>query len=201
MIKAITAAGVAAMLALGGCASSMMVPSASQEVRPAPAGKAQVVFMRTSIVAGAIGADLFEVDNGRLHYIGSLSHGYKIVHETTPGKKTFMAYGTAADFMLGELEGGKTYYSIVRPNWGSGGMIPTPIKTHPTAEYNTAMPEFRKWVADTKRVEPIPAERDAWIAKEKDRMQEIYAKSWAQFQQKSEAQKAERTLTPADGQR
>ncbi|HWA37810.1 MAG TPA: hypothetical protein VG873_08110 [Burkholderiales bacterium] len=201
MSKAIVAAVVLAALALGGCASSMMVPSASQEVRPAAAGKVQVVFMRTSIVAGAIGADLFEVENGRLQYIGSLSHGYKIVHETTPGKKTFMAYGTAADFMLGDLEAGKTYYSIVRPNWGSGGMIPTPIKVHPTAAYNTSMPEFRKWIADTKRVEPIPAERDAWMAKEKDRMQQIYAQYWAQFQGKSDAQKAERTLEREDGMR
>ena len=39
-----------------------------------------------------------------------------------------MAYGTAADFMLAELAPGKTYYSIVRPNWGTGGFAPTPIR-------------------------------------------------------------------------
>jgi len=103
----------------------------------------KVVFMRTSFVASAIGAEIFEVTDGQLKFVGALPKGTKIVYETTPGQKVFMAYGTAADFMLGNLAGGKIYYSIVRPNWGTGGMIPTPVKTNANdREFSMQSPEF-----------------------------------------------------------
>jgi hypothetical protein len=192
---------LAALLAvLAGCASPVaMTPAASQEVRPAPANMAQVVFMRTSFVAGAINADLFEVVNGELKFIGVLGMGKKIVYQTTPGQKVFMAYGTAADYMLGNLSAGRTYYSIVRPNWGSGGMIPTPVRTDGTTEYNTSIPEFKKWVSDTQLIEANRTEAQAWFSKEKDRYQKVHDQYWSQFQQKSASQKEERTLRPQDG--
>jgi hypothetical protein len=192
---------LAALLAvLAGCASPVaMTPAASQEVRPAPANMAQVVFMRTSFVAGAINADLFEVVNGELKFIGVLGMGKKIVYQTTPGQKVFMAYGTAADYMLGNLSAGRTYYSIVRPNWGSGGMIPTPVRTDGTTEYNTSIPEFKKWVSDTQLIEANRTEAQAWFSNEKDRYQKVHDQYWSQFQQKSASQKEERTLRPQDG--
>lgn len=194
------AAAAAAIAALAGCATSgMMAPAPSQEIRPAAANKAQVVFMRTSFVGAAINAELFEVVNGELKFIGQLSTGTKIVYETTPGPKVFMAYGMAADYMLGNLAAGRTYYSIVRPNWGSGGMIPTPVRTDGTTEYHTSLPEFKKWVADTKAVQPNTAETQSWFAKEKDRYQKIHDQYWTQFQTKTDSQKAERTLRPQDG--
>src|SRR5689334_3614831 len=112
-MKQIRIAWIATLFALlSGCAtSSVMMELPSQTIRPPAADKSNVVFMRTSFVAGAINADLFEVVGGQLKFIGVLSMGKKIVYETTPGKKVFMAYGTAADFMLGDLSAGNTYYS------------------------------------------------------------------------------------------
>ncbi|MBI3897526.1 MAG: hypothetical protein HY308_04425 [Gammaproteobacteria bacterium] len=189
---------IAVMAVLSGCGTTVMMTLPSQEIRPAPATKANVVFMRTSFVAGAINADLFEVVDGRLKFIGVLPMGKKIVYETTPGPKVFMAYGTAADFMLANLSGGKTYYSIVRPNWGSGGMIPTPIRADGTSEFNMQSADFAKWVADTTLIGPN-AEAQDWFNKEKDRYQKIYEPYWATFQKKTAAQKMERTLRPQDG--
>jgi hypothetical protein len=183
---------------LSGCASSLMTEAPSQEIRAPAPDKVKVVFMRTSFVASAIGAEIFDVTNGQLNFIGALPKGNKIVYETTPGQKVFMAYGTAADFMLGNLQGGKIYYSIVRPNWGTGGMIPTPVRADGTSEYNTKSPDFAGWVADTKLIVPN-AEAKEWFAKEKPRYQEIYTKYWATFQQKSVSQMDERTLLPHDG--
>src|SRR3990172_5095957 len=113
-------------------------------------------------------------------------------------KVVFMPYGPAADFMLGNLQGGKIYYSIVRPNWGTGGMIPTPVRADGTSEFHTKSPDFAGWVADTKFIVPN-AEAKEWFTKEKPRYQEIYARYWATFQQKSADQKDERTLHPHDG--
>jgi hypothetical protein len=200
MNKYVKVLSLAALLAaLTGCAGIQMTPASSQEVRAAPANMAQVVFMRTSFVGGAIAADLFEVVNGELKFIGVLGMGKKIVYQTTPGQKVFMAYGTAADYMLGNLSAGRTYYSIVRPNWGSGGMIPTPVRTDGTSDYNTSIPEFKKWVSDTQLIEANRAEAQAWFSKEKDRYQKIHSQYWSQFQQKTASQKEERTLRPQDG--
>ena len=186
------------LMVLSGCASSLMMEAPSQEIRPPARDKVKVVFMRTSFVASAIGAEIFDVTNGQLNFIGALPKGNKIVYETTPGQKVFMAYGTAADFMLGNLQGGKIYYSIVRPNWGTGGMIPTPVRADGTSEFHTKSPDFAGWVADTKFIVPN-AEAKEWFTKEKPRYQEIYARYWATFQQKSADQKDERTLHPQDG--
>lgn len=190
--------GIALLTALTGCASNMMRDVGSQEVSPPAPDKVKVVFMRTSFVAGAIGAEVFEVVDGKLNFIGALPMGKKVVYETTPGKKVFMAYGTAADFMLGDLAGGRIYYSIVRPNWGTGGMIPTPVRADGTSEFNTKTPEFAGWVSGTAMIAPGPEAKN-WFDTERPRYQEIYSRYWETFQRKSPAEKAERTLNPGDG--
>jgi hypothetical protein len=106
-----------------------------------------------------------------------------------------MAYGTAADFMLAELAPGKTYYSIVRPNWGTGGFAPTPIRL---SDLNSK--EAQEWRSGTKLIEPDPKAADAWLAENKARMQGIYTDYWNRFERKNAQEKFERTLLPADGQ-
>jgi hypothetical protein len=190
---------IALLSALAGCASTLMSEVGSSEIRPPAPDKVKIVFMRTSFVSSAIGAEIFEVVDGQLHFIGALAKGTKIVHETTPGQKVFMAYGTAADFMLGNLSGGKIYYSIIRPNWGTGGMIPTPVKAYATnPEFSMTSPEFASWVANTKLYAPNAQAKD-WFSKEKARYQGIYAEYWSRFQRKTPEEKAERTLEPQDG--
>ena len=187
---------------LGGCSGSagLMQPAANQELVGAAADKAQVVFMRTSFVAGAITAELFEVVDGELHLIGALPTGNKIIHQATPGEHVYMAYGNAADFMLANVEAGKTYYSIVRPNWATGGFAPTPVRTDGTTDYNTSIPEFNKWRDGTKLLEvKDQAKASAWFAANREKLQEVYKTYWARFQQKDLQQNAERTLNPQDG--
>jgi len=199
-MKALRAAAVAAVSFLvAGCAAGLMRPASSEQVPAAAPDKAQVVFMRSSIVAAAIGCELFEVVNGELRFIGQLPTGNKVVYETTPGDKVFMAYGTAADFMLAKLQPGKTYYSIVRPNWGTGGFAPTPIRHRSASDEPTFEgQEFKDWNASTKRIEP---NQDAagWFRENRARMQTIYAEYWRRFQTKTEQEKHFRTLLPEDG--
>jgi hypothetical protein len=193
--KALSAAAAALFcVILSGCAS-VMRDAPSQQVSPSSPDKAKVVFMRSSMVAAAIGCDLFEVVNGELKFIGQLPTGNKVAYETTPGKKVFMAYGTAADFMLADLSPGKTYYSIVRPNWGTGGFAPTPIRF---SDLNSK--EAQEWKSGTKLIEAEPKAAEAWFAENKDRMRSIYTDYWNRFERKNEQEKFERTLLPLDGQ-
>jgi hypothetical protein len=147
------------------------------------------------MVAAAIGCDLFEVINGELRFIGQLPTGNKVVYETTPGQKVFMAYGTAADFMLADVTAGKTYYTIVRPNWGTGGIAPTPIRAS-----DLKSKEAQEWISGTKLIEAEPKAAAEWFAENKQRMQGIYTDYWNRFERKSIAEKAERTLMRQDGQ-
>jgi hypothetical protein len=188
-------------LALGflltGCASTMMRPSS---IGPATndASRAKVVFMRTSMVAGAIPAELFEVAGGDLKLIGQLPTGNKIVYETTPGDKVFMAHGAATDFMTARLAGGRTYYVILRPNWGTGGFAPTPVRNDGTSDSNTVSPEFKSWLGDTKPIEPNE-DATRWFATNKARYQDLYTQYWARYQQKNASEKQQRHLRPEDG--
>jgi uncharacterized protein YceK len=198
MRKLLLAVAVALPVLLSGCAAGLMRDASSQQISPSDPGRAKVVFMRSSMVAAAIGCDLFEVVNGELRFIGQLPTGNKIVYETTPGEKVFMAYGTAADFMLADLAGGKTYYSIVRPNWGTGGFAPTPIRTRDAMGPDQSSKEFREWLSGTKLIEPN-ASAPAWFAENRKRLQDIYADYWGRFQRKNALEKAERTMLPQDG--
>ena len=191
MNRASLAAAALVCVLASGCAS-VMRDAPSQQISPPGSDKAKVVFMRSSMVAGAIGCDLFEVVGGELKLIGQLPTGNKVVYETTPGKKVFMAYGTAADYMLAELAPGKTYYSIVRPNWGTGGFAPTPIRDPKGSE-------AQGWISGTKLLELSPKEAEAWMAENKQKLQGIHAEYWSRFQNKNEQEKAERTLLPRDG--
>jgi hypothetical protein len=175
-----------------------MVESVTPEVSSPPSDKAVIVFMRSSFVASAIGAEVFEINNGELELVGALPNGSKIAHVTEPGEKVYMAYGTAADFMIARVEKGKIYYSIVRPNWGSGAFIPTPVRTDGSTNYNTSIEEFDDWLNKT---ELLVKKTDArqWFEQNKEKYQKIYERYWAQFITKSEAEKQERTLVPADG--
>ena len=191
MNRASLAAAALVCVLASGCAS-VMRDAPSQQISPPGSDKAKVVFMRSSMVAGAIGCDLFEVVNGELKFIGQLPTGNKVAYETTPGKKVFMAYGTAADFMLAELAPGKTYYSVVRPNWGTGGFAPTPIRDPKGSEAHG-------WISGTKLLETDPKAAEAWFAENKARLQGIHGDYWSRFQNKNEQEKAERTLLPQDG--
>jgi hypothetical protein len=187
------------LFTIAGCASNLMKPSTS-EAMPTPSnGKATVVFMRSSIVAGAIGVEMFEIENGKLKFIGALPNGNKFAHQTTPGRKVYMAYGQAADFMIADVQAGKTYYSIVRPNWGTGGFAPTPIRKANVSDYNMHKPDFADWTKSTKPLELKQEDAAVWFEKNKAKYEEIYKTYWARFQTKSATETAARTLRPEDG--
>lgn len=180
-----------------GC-SSVMKNAAYSFSAKAEADSANIVFMRSTFVSSAIGVELFEVKDGKLEFIGQLPNGSKLVYKTSPGQKVFMAYGVAADFMLADVVGGKTYYSIVRPNWGSGGFIPTPIRAGDSSNYNMKSKDFQTWLKNTDLLEKKPGANE-WFVKKKDEFQKIYETYWAQFGNKTPEQKQERTLHPNDG--
>lgn len=198
--RVLSLAALAAMfLGLAGCASNLMQASPTGVVKAPASDKATVVFMRKSMVAAAIRADLFEVVDGKLKFIGQLPTGNKIAWETTPGRKIYMAYGNAADFMIADVRAGRTYYSIVRPNWGTGGFAPTPIRRDNTGEFSVTSPQFKEWSSTTLLEVKSQQEAQAWFDENREKLENIYKLYWNRFETKSPNEKAERTLSPEDG--
>ena len=100
--------------------------------------------------------------------------------------------------MIADVRAGKTYYSIVRPNWGTGGFAPTPVRKS-GSEFNMKMPEFADWVKNTTPIEMKEKEASAWFEQNKAKYEDIYKDYWNRFEHKNANEKAERTMTPADG--
>ena len=182
-----------------GCTSNLMTRSQTGVVESSGNDElATIVFMRSSFVSGAIGVELFEINDGELEFVGALSNGSKIAHKTKPGRKVYMAYGTSADFMIADVEANKTYYSIVRPNWGTGGFAPTPIRGDGSTDYNMESKDFEKWKNGTNLIEKKP-QAEQWFANNREKYVNIYNEHWVRFQNKTESEKDQRTLHPSDG--
>jgi len=192
---------IALVVIFSGCSGSanVMNKAPNQNVNDPGNNYAQIVFMRDSIVAGAITAELFEISKGKIRFIGALPNGKKIVYKTSPGRKIYMAFGNAADFMMATVSAGKTYYSIVRPNWATGGFAPTPIRRDKAAEFNISSDEFKEWLEGTELITTDKTKARVWFKDHREKIVKIYKDYWARFKEKSKKEKAARTLFPNDG--
>jgi hypothetical protein len=103
---------------LSGCQSTLMERATEQVLTNAKSGKAQVVFMRSSFVGGAIQASIFDVTKPEPKFIGILSNKTKIAYDVLPGEHMFMVVGESADFLKATVAEDKTYYTIVTPRMG-----------------------------------------------------------------------------------
>jgi len=193
------------LLALGtllvvGCASNPMQVAPDQTIDEPPADKAQVVFLRSSFVGSAISASLYEVTGGKTEFIGVINNGTKVVHETTPGKQTFMVVSEAADFLEAELEGGKTYHAIVTPRMGAwkARFSLWPIRKGSDGRFNTESDDFNSWMENTDLMVNTPESRQ-WFENNKASVMSKQKEYWEVWQEKSDADLAERTLRPDDG--
>jgi hypothetical protein len=146
-----------------GAQQEPMVKSTRTEVAPEP-GKALVIFVRSSFVMGAYSSPVFHVDaknpdpkpgqpavDDRL--IGILSKYSKVAYQAEPGDQTFMsvpAMGGEALIAKARLQAGKTYYFLVKPNWGmSPSYSLMPLRKDPSAEFRLDAPDLGKWLAGT----------------------------------------------------
>lgn len=184
-----------------GCASNPMTVSDTQQLAPPKEGQAQVIFMRSSFVGSAINASLYDVTGDEVRFIGIMANGTKVAYDTQPGERVFMVVSEAADFMEADLAPGKNYFSIVTPRMGAwkARFSMWPIKADSAAKYNTTMSEFDKWKESTTLVNNSDKAR-LWFLNNADSVDKKYEDYWPVWQEKSEEDIAQRTLTPGDGQ-
>ena len=186
---------------LSGCATGLKMPaSAIQEIQLPEAGKAQIVFMRSTFVGSAISASLYDVTSGNPDFVGIIQNDDKIVYSVSPGENMFMVVGETADFMGANVTAGKTYYAMVTPRMGlwKARFSLLPIRQSGTAEFTMDSKNFDKWKKNTKIVEVDDAAR-AWYAKNLSSIRTKQSENWKDWMAKSFNDKYERTLQIEDG--
>jgi len=191
---------LAAMLLATGCASSRMIDSAQQELIAPSADKAQVVFLRSSFVGSAIQSVIYDATDGGAEFIGILSNGKKLAHTVEPGKHVFMVVSEAADFMVAEVVGGKTYYAMVTPRMGAwkARFSMYPVRNGGPGEFQYGSDRFQSWLTGTALSENTP-DSHAWARENHSSVLQKQADYSVVWQQKSPSDLAERTLNPDDG--
>jgi len=114
---------IVAIVGLSGCASkenTMALAPKGQKIETPKDGKAQIVFMRPSILNGAVNFSVFEIIDGEPFVIATLAPYSKVVHSLEEGTHTFMVNFTGADSALMEVtaKAGKIYYSYMAVHAG-----------------------------------------------------------------------------------
>ena len=144
---------------------------------------------------------MFDVTAGEPSFIGIVENTTKVAVQVPAGKHTFMVVSEAADFLEANVEGGKTYYAMITPRMGAwkARFSIWPVRGNGTTDFHTADPEVKKFISKTVLMQNSP-KSEAWFLKNKDDVKAKYAEYWPVWQQKTAADLAERTLTPADGQ-
>jgi uncharacterized protein YcfL len=191
---------ILSLLLVGGCASNYTKVAKDQTLAPPSEEKSQFVFLRSSFVASAINATLYDVTDGEVRFLGFLNNQNKIAYEAEAGKRTFMVVSEAADFMEAETVPGKRYYAIATPRMGvwKARFSLWPIKTDPNAEYATGTDEFRQWKENTELVRITPEARK-WFENHEESVKNKYKSYWQKWQQRPAQARERRTLHEDDG--
>ncbi len=190
----------ACALFLVGCGSTGMKMATNQSINKPQEGKAQVVFMRSSFVGGAIDAAVHEVTNDEPEFIGIMANNRKIAVNVEPGFHRFMVTSEAADFVEANLDAGRTYYVVVTPRMGmwSARFSLWPVKNGKPGKFTTEDKDFRNTLAKTKLVENTDASY-AWFNKNLHKIKSKFAEYIEVWKAKSPEDLAERTLVGSDG--
>lgn len=81
-------------------------------------GGAVIIFMRSSVVASAVNAQVYEMKNGAPALVGDMRNNTRLHHELEPGRHVFMLIADTVDYLVVEGKANHTYYAVVKPSMG-----------------------------------------------------------------------------------
>lgn len=152
----------------------------SQEIAPAPEGKAVVYFVRPSALGFAINFIYF--DSATL--IGRFNGPKYIRYECDPGKHIFWARSENKDFIDAEVEAGKIYFVEATPKMGA---VKAGVKLEPVDPNDTkTMGKILKLMGKKPSESFTPEE----LATEKKNFEDVIQKGMDKYaEEKSKGQK------------
>lgn len=190
---------------------AQMVKSAITEYAP-EAGKALVIFVRSSFVVGAYAAPVVDLDVKKIdpkpeelpvddRVVGILSAYSKVAYQAEPGEHTFLSVpfgGGSALVAKANLQAGRTYYVLVKPNWGfAPSFTLIPLRNDPKAEFRLDSPELAGWLKGTEFFEPTQFAQ-GWLNGNRQSVMAKKAEALAKWNAMPEDEKKKFTLLETD---
>jgi hypothetical protein len=156
----------------------------------------RVASARGGLVMNAVAASIFDVtDEGRPKVVGTLRGSSKVAYPVKPGRYTFMVISEAADFMLVDVIGGKTYYAMVMQRTG---VIKARFSFRPVRGTEVGGKQFTSWDNRAQLVEITP-DQVAWAENNAAEIADKRARYWPEWSAKSQAERNSQTLRAEDG--
>jgi hypothetical protein len=190
-------------IVLAGCASgpppAPLFTDSSAPLTPAPADKAQIVFLDPiNAIQGAFPVGLYEVNGSERTLLAELASHTKSVQLVTPGHHVFASNpgGGSAHILEADVVAGKRYYVLLRFIYAQGMQL-RPIRPTGPSDFSVANKDFPEWVSITRFVEKTAA-ADEYDRKSSISFANAQADGLADWKKKTPAQRAELTLNAGD---
>jgi hypothetical protein len=179
-----------------------VIDSASQVLQPPPADQAQIVLLEPiNKVQGFFPVGVWSLNGDQRTLLTVTSFQTKSVLLLPPGKHRLMSTNmlTKVHFLDATVEAGKRYYVLLRFVYNEGFQL-RPIRTTATSDFNMVGADWKEWQTNTPRIVEKGPASDEHFAKEKvnKRLNKLYAKATEAWNKRTDAERAELTLTPAD---
>ncbi|UCG47402.1 MAG: hypothetical protein JSU94_18160 [Phycisphaerales bacterium] len=157
--RAATMLGLFVLMPLlaSGCASGGKYMTSAKLITRPQQGKAVVTFIRPSIVGSAVSFGLWDSDK----FVGIMTQGCCIQYETLPGEHYFMARGENWSCIKADLAPNRQYVIKTNPVMGvwKARVALDPVTK---ADYQSQLPQVRKWLSAAKPMMPDPQTADAY---------------------------------------
>ena len=188
-------------LILFACASPIQYLDShpANTLKPAPQGKAQMVFLRPSGLWAGMPAYFVEVNptTGEKNLLGILQGRDQYVVDIIPGEHHYIVTDGAHIGMVKlNAEPGKRYYALARPVYAAGYKL-RPIRTDGTTDYNSSIKAFQKWLK--KDIKVMNSEADLIREPFQKNIDRIYNLALTYWNSRTDAQKSELTFRAEDG--
>lgn len=79
---------------------------------------AYIIFLRSSLVASAESAQIYDVSSMPPRYVGEIANNTQLHHNLAPGTYTFMLIADSVDYLVVNVDVGYSYYAVVKPSMG-----------------------------------------------------------------------------------
>lgn len=180
-----------------------------------PQGSARLVFLRMSSVGAGETAGIYKIvkdaesEDAEVltqEFVALVPNQSKFTVDLSPGTHQFMAISQGkelhtAKYIYANLEAGKTYYLVVKPEPAYGKIVFRlhPVHASPVAEYQINSDEVHYMIESARNTENTDASRE-WAERYADDVADLFERTRNQWDKLSQQQKNYFTLQSHDGQ-
>jgi len=187
--------------------------SGASNAEEAPEQPARLFYIRASVAASAVPAEIYMLDKGRPKFIAASKNNTRVQQSLSPGRYVFMLVaGESIDYLEVNVSSGNDYYCLVKPSMGvwRPSFTLLPIKKRRGDERETSAISLDRREAHFYGDEyvntilglsmPVVYGKNSEISLWADEaLHELHLEHWADWQLLPEEEKASKSLGIDDG--